>query len=65
MRHLLGLLLIAVLKLQNKYLRWRLRQSGIDPDSLPEIKELRRRFEAGEPLLPEELYRDQDHDSAP
>jgi len=65
MRRLLGRFLIAVLKLQNNYYRWRLRRSGIDPDSLPEIKELRRRFEAGEPLRPEELYRDDDRDHTP
>jgi hypothetical protein len=62
MRRLLGYILIAIVKLQNSYLRWRLRRSGIDPDSLPEIKELRRRFEAGEPLRSDELEQDIDRD---
>ncbi|HEX5106395.1 MAG TPA: hypothetical protein VFV87_21395 [Pirellulaceae bacterium] len=35
-------------------LLWRLRRQGIDPDTIPEIQELRRRRDAGEPLEPDE-----------
>lgn len=65
MRRLLGQLIIAILKLENNFLRWRLRRSGIAPDSLPEIQELRRRYEFGESLRPEELHRDDDRDHTP
>jgi hypothetical protein len=37
---------IAVLRVRIAYLDWRLRRHGIDPDSIPEIQELRRRHEA-------------------
>jgi len=35
--------------------RWRLRRHGIDPNEIPEIKELRRRYQAGVPLCPDDL----------
>ena len=31
------------LHLENVYLRWRLRRLGVDPDSIPKIRKLRRR----------------------
>jgi hypothetical protein len=34
----------------NAYVDWRLRRHGIDPDAIPEIQELRRRYQAGEDL---------------
>ncbi len=60
LRRLILLFHLAVWKLRLKYVQWQLRQSGIDPDSLPEIQELRRRYAAGEPLRPEDLTRDGD-----
>ena len=30
------------LHLENVYLRWRLRRQGVDPDSIPRIRKLRR-----------------------
>jgi hypothetical protein len=65
LRRLVLLLHLAVWKLRLKYNRWRLRRSGIDPDSLPEIQELRRRYAAGEPLRPEDLTRDGDLNRKP
>jgi hypothetical protein len=47
---LLWLPVTLYLLLQNAWLRWRLRRLGIDPADVPEIKELRRRYLAGEPL---------------
>lgn len=54
MRLLWDLLQFVYLRVEGFYLRWRLRRQGIDADSLPEIQELRRRYEAGEPLQPDE-----------
>jgi len=50
MKQLLQLLMIPTLFIQNALLRKRLRRAGVEPDSLPEIQELRRRYECGEPL---------------
>lgn len=47
--------LIWYQKIVNVWTRWRLRRHGIDPDEIPEIKELRRRYQAGEPLRPDNL----------
>ena len=54
MRFLGDLLQFVYLRMERAYLRWRLRRQGTDPDSLPEIQELRRRFESGEPLQTDE-----------
>jgi hypothetical protein len=54
MRSLWDLPQFVYLRMEGFYLRWRLRRRGIDADSLPEIQELRRRYEAGEPLQPDE-----------
>lgn len=54
MGFLWNLLQVVYLRMEGLYLRWRLRRQGIDADSLPEIGELRRRYEAGEPLQPDE-----------
>ncbi len=39
-----NLLLIIWLLLERTWLRWRARLSGIDPDTIPEIQDLRRRY---------------------
>ena len=55
MLFLWNLLRFVWLRTQLVYVRWRLRREGIDPEEIPEIKELRRRYEAGEPLRPDNL----------
>lgn len=47
--------IIWFLKLRLAWTRWQLRRQGIDPDEIPEIKELRLRYKVGEPLRPDDL----------
>jgi hypothetical protein len=50
---------ILYLRTTRTILRWRLRRRGVDPDAIPEIRELRRRWEAGESRDGKETPREQ------
>ena len=59
MSYLRAVVQILYLRAVRAFLRWRVRRHGIDPDAIPEIQELRRRQEAGEPLEADEPVQNQ------